>query len=471
MQKFTTDVIIGLEIHAELKTKTKLFCACPTQGSGEPNSRTCATCLGMPGSKPVLNRKAVEHALRVCLALDSGIAKEMVFSRKSYFYPDMSKNYQITQYELPIGTGGSLKLESGKTVSMKRVHLEEDPASLVHPAGVRESSYVLVDYNRSGQPLIEMVTEPEMHSPEEARDFLKQLITVLDYLGVFDSSAIIKADANVSIRESHYTRVEIKNITGFKEIERALGYEVARQREEVREGKAVAQETRSWDSEKGATFSLRKKETEDDYGYIIDPDLVPITIDREYVDGLRSSLPELAQDKLKKFRGQHGIEETTARVLAKDKALAAMYEAVSGEVNPQLAANWVRRELPRVLNYYKKSLGESGITPMHMISLLKLIEQKRITEKTGQRLIEKLGESAFDVEEYVTKEGLGVISDSSLVEQWCREAIKEAPGAAEEYRKGNEKSFNFLVGQVMRKAKGKADPQAVNGVLKGLLRR
>ena len=316
-----------------------------------------------------------------------------------------------------------------------------------------------------------MVTEPEMHSPEEARDFLKQLITVLDYLGVFDSSAIIKADANVSIRESHYTRVEIKNITGFKEIERALGYEVARQREEVREGKAVAQETRSWDSEKGATFSLRKKETEDDYGYIIDPDLVPITIDREYVDGLRSSLPELAQDKLKKFRGQHGIEETTARVLAKDKALAAMYEAVSGEVNPQLAANWVRRELPRVLNYYKKSLGESGITPMHMISLLKLIEQKRITEKTGQRLIEKLGESAFDVEEYVTKEGLGVISDSSLVEQWCREAIKEAPGAAEEYRKGNEKSFNFLVGQVMRKAKGKADPQAVNGVLKGLLRR
>lgn len=471
MQKFTADVIIGLEIHAELKTRTKLFCSCPTRGSSEPNSRTCVTCLGMPGSKPVLNRKAVECALKVCLALGSEIAKEMVFSRKSYFYPDMSKNYQITQYELPIGTGGSLKLESGKKISMRRVHLEEDPASLVHPSGVRESSYVLVDYNRSGQPLIEMVTEPEMHSPEEARDFLKQLITVLDYLGVFDSGAIIKADANVSVRESHYTRVEIKNITGFREIERALGYEVARQRGEAREGKAVAQETRSWDSEKGATFSLRKKETEDDYGYIIDPDLVPITVSKGDVEELKRSLPELAQDKLKKFREQHGIEETTAQVLARDKALAAMYEAVSKEVAPQLAANWVRRELPRVLKYNKKSLDESGITSAHMASLLKLIERKKITEKTGQRLIEKLGESPFDIEEYVEEEGLGIVSDSSVVEQWCREAITENPAVAEDYRKGNEKSFNFLVGCVMKKAKGKAAPKEVNDILKGLLRR
>ncbi len=467
---FTTDIIIGIECHAELKTASKLFCSCPTHGSEEPNTRTCPICLGMPGSKPMLNKKALEFATKICLALKSAIANELIFSRKSYFYPDMSKNYQITQYELPLGTGGMLSLETGKTIRMKRIHLEEDPASLVHIGSMQNAPFVLVDYNRSGNPLVEMVTEPDMHSPEEARDFMKQLITVLDYLGVFDSnSGIIKADANVSIRDSHYSRVEIKNITGFKEIERALTYEIARQRKEAAEGRAIVQETRSWDAEKGATFSLRKKETEEDYGYIIDADLVPIEVTPGYIDTIKAHIPELAQEKLKKFKEEHGIEETTANVLSKDKELAAMYEAVSKKVAPALTANWVRRELPRVLNHSKKTLEESGITPEHMIALLSLIEHKKITEKVGQRIIEKLAEQPFDVGSYVHKEGLEAVSDASAIENWCKEAIAENTSVVQDYQGGNEKSFNFLVGCVMKKAKGKAPPKEVNDFLKKLL--
>src|SRR3990167_8544539 len=234
MKQFTSDIVIGLEVHAEIDTKTKLFCSCPTHGSEEPNTRTCVTCLGMPGSKPVLNKKAVEFALKLCLALGCEISPELIFSRKSYFYPDMAKNYQISQYEIPLGKKGKLKLKEGKEVGITRVHMEEDPAALVHPAGMKDSAYVLVDYNRSGNPLAEIVTEPDMESADEARDFMKQLITVLDYLEIFDvNSGIIKADANISIKKSGYTRVEIKNITGFKEIERALMYEVSRQKGET----------------------------------------------------------------------------------------------------------------------------------------------------------------------------------------------------------------------------------------------
>jgi aspartyl-tRNA(Asn)/glutamyl-tRNA(Gln) amidotransferase subunit B len=273
----------------------------------------------------------------------------------------------------------------------------------------------------------------------------------------------------VSIRESHYSRVEIKNITGFKEIERALTYEIARQRKEVAEGRAIVQETRSWDAEKGATFSLRKKETEEDYGYIIDADLVPIDITSEYIANLKSQIPELAQEKLKKFKEEHGIEETTANVLSKDKELASMYEEVSKRVSPHLTANWIRRELPRVLHHNKKTLEESGITPEHMIALLSLIEHKKITEKVGQRIIEKLAEQPFDVVQYVKTQGLETVSDSSAIENWCKEAIAENQNVVEDYKTGNEKSFNFLVGQVMKKAKGKAQPKDVNETLKRLL--
>lgn len=471
--KFTSDIVIGIEVHVELKTDSKLFCSCKRAGqeNEEPNTRTCPVCLGHPGSKPVLNKKAVEYAIKLALATGSKIAPELIFSRKSYFYPDMSKNYQISQYEIPLATEGAIKLENDKEIGLIRIHMEEDPAALIHPSGMGKSAYVLVDYNRSGDPLVEVVTKPELTSPAEARDFMKQLITVLEYLEIFDiNSCIIKADANVSIKESNYTRAEIKNITGFKEIERALNYEVARQKKEVEEGKKIVQETRAWDSEKGITFSLRTKETEADYGYIVDPDLVRIEITKEWLDKIKKEMPELAHEKMKKFTEKQGISEEMAKIISKDKALAEMFEAVSAAVNPELAAKWIRRELTRVLNYSKKKLDETGIKDIHMIDLLKLIEENKITETTAQRIIEKLVEEPFDVNEYVKKEGLEAVSDTNELEKLCKESIKEGAKAVEDYKKGNEKALNFVVGIVMKKTKGKATPKEVNEILKRLVR-
>ena len=467
MPKFTSDIVIGLEIHCELNTKTKLFCSCPTNGSEEPNTRTCPICLGHPGSKPVLNKKAVEFALKLCLALNCKISPELIFSRKSYFYPDMSKNYQISQYEIPLGKGGNLRLRDGKEIGIIRVHMEEDPASLIHPAGLKESQYVLVDYNRSGNPLVEIVTEPELTSPDEARDFMKQLITVLDYLEIFDiNNGIIKADANISIRESGYKRIEIKNITGFREIERALLYEVKRQKEEAHK---IEQETMSWDSEKGITFSLRKKETEEDYGYIIDTDLVVTGIEDKWIKEIKKHMPELAQDKVKKFVEKYKIKKEDAEIIAIEKHLAEMFEKVAEEINPILAAKWLRRELVRVLNYNKKELHEVGLDEKHMIDLLKLVENKKITDNVASKLLEKLIEKPFDVKEHVKKEKLEAVSDIEELEKYCKDAIKENPKAVEDYKKGEKKALNYIVGKVMQKTKGKATPKEVNEIILKLI--
>ncbi len=483
MKHFTTDIVIGLEIHIELDTKTKLFCSCPTHGSEEPNTRTCEICLGMPGSKPVLNKKAVEFALKLCVALGCEISHELIFSRKSYFYPDMSKNYQISQYEIPLGKNGKLKLKpketpsflgtknpkdflvNGKEIGITRVHMEEDPASLVHPHGMKGGSYVLVDYNRSGNPLVEIVTEPDLTSPDEARDFMKQMITVLDYLEIFDiNRGVIKADANISIKESGYTRVEIKNITGFREIERALLYEVNRQKNEIKSRK-IEQETRAWDSEKGISFSLRKKETEEDYGYIIDTDLVVTEINKKWIDEIKKLMPELAQDKVKKFIERFKIKKEDAEIIAAEKELAEMFEKVAEKIDPSLAAKWLRRELMRVLNYNGKGLHETEIDSKHMIDLLKLVEIKKITDSVAAKILEKLIEKPFDVKEYVKNESLEAVSDISELEKFCREAIKENSQAVADYKKGEAKALNFIVGSVMKKTKGKATPKEVNEIL------
>ena len=464
--KFTSDIVIGLEVHIELSTNSKLFCGCPTSGSEKPNTRTCEVCLGMPGSKPVLNKKAIEYALKLALATNSNISDELIFSRKSYFYPDMSKNYQITQYEIPIATKGKLKLKSGKEVNLVRIHMEEDPASLVHPDSMQKSPYVLVDYNRSGNPLLEIVTEPELTSPEEARDFMKQLITVLQYLKIFDiDNGIIKADANISIKESNYTRAEVKNVTGFKEIERALNYEVERQKQEVKTKKLV-QETRAWDSDQGITFSLRTKETEEDYGYIIDPDLVKIEMTKEFIEETEKDVPELAEKKIGKFVETHKIKKEDAEIIGQERELAELFERVAVEIDPVLAAKWLRRELARVLNYNKKTLSDIKLDEKNLITLLKLIEKKEITEKTGQRIIEKLIEKPFDVKEYIAKEGLGMVSDEGEIEKFSKEAIQECPKAVEDYKNGEEKALNFIVGKVMQKSRGKAKPDIVKEIIK-----
>lgn len=460
------NVIIGIECHVELNTNTKLFCSCPTKGSEEPNSRTCETCLGMPGSKPVLNKKAVGFAIKLCLALNCKISPELIFSRKSYFYPDMAKNYQITQYEIPLGKEGKLKLSDGKEIGITRVHMEEDPASLIHPSGMQKSTYVLVDYNRSGNPLVEIVTEPELSSAAEARDFMKHLITILSYLEIFDeNNNLIRADANVSIKESGFVKTEVKNITGFKEIERAINYEIERQKLVISEGKKLIQETRAWDYEKGISFSLRKKETEEDYGYIIDTDLVVTEITKDWVEKIKEEMPELAQDKVQKFIKKHKISKEDAIVLSQEKLLADLFEKVAEEIDPTLAARWLRRELMRVVNYTKKSLHELEIDESHLIDLLKLVEGKKITDNVAAKIMEKLIEKPFDVKEYVKKEKLEAVSDTKEIEKYCKEAVEENQQAVEDFKKGEKKALNFIVGWVMRKTRGKATPKEVNEII------
>ncbi|MBI4449353.1 Asp-tRNA(Asn)/Glu-tRNA(Gln) amidotransferase subunit GatB [Candidatus Woesearchaeota archaeon] len=464
---FTTDVVIGMEVHVELKTHTKLFCSCPRPAvDGEtPNSRVCPICLGHPGSKPMLNRACIDMGLKLAVALKCRIAPQLIFSRKSYFYPDMSKNYQITQYEEPLGTHGELKLSDGSTIHVSRIHLEEDPAALGHLG-----SYVLVDYNRSGNPLIEIVTAPQLESPERARDFMKRLVTLIEYLDIFDvESCIIKADANISIKESGYTRVEIKNVTGFKEIARALFYEVERQRSEVAQGKKLLQETRGWDAIKGLTYSMRTKETEEDYGYIIDPDLVPTTISQEWIGKIRNSMPELAEEKVQKF-ALRGVDLEMAKVISQDKDLAEFLDAtILQGADAELAAKWVRKELVRALNQEKLKLGKSKATPQQVACLIKLLKSGEITDRVGQRLIEKIVSQDIDIQSYIEKEGLGIVSDTGHLEDLCKQVIAENPTAVQDFKQGEQKSFNFLVGKVMQKAKGRGDPAKINELMKLLV--
>jgi aspartyl-tRNA(Asn)/glutamyl-tRNA(Gln) amidotransferase subunit B len=464
--KFTSDVVVGLEIHVELATDSKLFCGCATHGSDVPNSRCCPVCLGHPGSKPVLNKKALEYALKLALALNCKIAPNLVFSRKSYFYPDMAKNYQISQYELPLGLKGCVEV-NGKKIGITRVHMEEDPAALVHPSGMQSSPFVLVDYNRSGDPLIEVVTEPELKSPGEARDFMKQLITILEYLKIFDvNRCIIKADANVSIKESNYTRSEIKNITGFKDIERALNYEVVRQKENPSE---VVLETRGWDAEKGITFSLRKKEVEAEYGYIIDPDLVETELNSDWIKKIKAEMPELAHEKQKKYEEKHGKMQSVS-VLLKDPKLAKFFEeVVSQGIEEKLAAHWIAIELHKVLNRSKKTIDKSNIKPEHMVDIINLIEGEKISKEIGVKIFDMLDEKAFDVKEYVEKEGLAIVRDGKELMGFAEKAINENQDCVENYKNGNAASIHYLVGQVMKATKGKADPYKVKEIIKKLI--
>ncbi|MBR9690648.1 Asp-tRNA(Asn)/Glu-tRNA(Gln) amidotransferase subunit GatB [Candidatus Woesearchaeota archaeon] len=466
---FNTDIVIGLEIHVELNTDTKLFCGCPTSAD-KPNSSTCDVCLGFPGTKPVLNKKAVDYAIRLCLALGCKISPQLVFSRKSYFYPDMAKNYQITQYELPLGKNGKLNLSDGKTIGITRVHMEEDPASLVHPAGMTDSQFVLVDYNRSGRPLCEVVTEPDMDSPEQARDFMKQLINVLRYLKIFDiNNCVIKADANISIKESGYVKVEVKNITGFKEIEKALNYEIERQKQAVLNNEKIVQETRAWDADSGITISMRKKETEEDYGYILDPDLVVTDITKDWIKKVKDSLPELHQERAKRYVNKYKISKENAKVLTLDYDLSEFFDAVAKRVNPVLAAKWVRRELPRVLNYNKLEFSDIKFGPKEFGDILKLLSKNKITDNVAKKILEKLCDKPFDVEEYVKKQGLQAVSGSGALEKIVKNIVKENLHAVAEYKDGKEQSLNFLVGKVMRKTRGAAQAGEVIKLIKKII--
>lgn len=459
---FTSDVVIGLEIHVQLNTVTKLFCGCPTK-AGEPNTATCPVCLGHPGSKPALNKAALEKSAMIALALQCVINKSMQFSRKTYFYPDMSKNYQISQFELPLAENGALMLDDGTKVRIKRVHMEEDPAALVH--GDAGAGYCLVDYNRSGIPLVEIVTEPDMTSPDQARDFIKRLLHVLSYLKVFDENeGVVKADANVSIKESGYTRVEIKNITGAKDIERALIAEVERQKAAVRGGERIVLETRGWDATVGLTRPQRIKETEADYGYIIDPDLPTFTWSPDAIEDVRQMVPELGAQKSKRFIDQYGIDEVDAAVMAKERELGDLFERVAKKADPVLAARWLRRELRRALAVAGKQVTD--VDEASLIELLSLIQSKAITDRIGQRLTDRLVVEGISPAKVVTDEGLGAVSDEGAIKGVVEQVVKDNPAVVEQYRAGEEKAFNFLVGQSMKALRGKGSPQVINKLLK-----
>lgn len=463
---------IGLETHISLnKLNSKLFCSCALpQSDSKPNTHTCEICLGMPGSKPVINKKAIDSAIKLALALNCKINSKIRFSRKTYFYPDLSKNFQITQYEIPLAQDGEIILESGKKIRIRRLHLEEDPGALVHPGGMRKSDYVLVDYNRSGIALVEIVTEPDISSPEEAREFLTKLIAIVNYLKIYDPNvSTVKADANVSIEESGFIRTEIKNISGFKEVESALKYEIERQNQAVKTEK-IMQETRAWDTEERVTFNLRLKETEDDYGYILEPDLTKIELSNSYIEDIKKKLPELGHQKVKKYIEKYGIKKEDAQALAGELLLAELFEKVAKEIDPILAAKWLRKELIRVLNYNKKEIYELEIDEKYLIELLKLVETSKITDATAKKILDELAVKKFSPLDYVKTHDVEVKSDASELKKLCQEAIKENPKAVEDYKKGEEKAVHFIAGKVMQKTKGRAKPDIVQKILKELLK-
>ncbi len=460
-------VMIGLEVHAELSTRSKLFCACARKETS-PNTQTCPICLGLPGSKPVLNETALRYALRLAKALKCDIAPNAIFSRKMYFYPDLSKNYQITQFEHPIGHKGEMVFVNGTKISLRRVHLEEDPGALVHPGGsIAKSPYVLIDYNRSGHPLCEIVTEPVIDSPEQAREFMRILATTLQYLGIYnEQDCILKADANVSIEESGFRRVEVKNIASFKDIQEALEYEIARQRKAIEDKEEIILETRGYDIQKKATFPLRKKESEEDYGYVTDPDLVPTPLASFMQE---ETIPQLPREKALMLIHK-GVSQEDAFVLSADFTLVSLFEQLDTEA--VFAAKLVRRDIPRILKYH--SLDISVLDTAVLKECVHMFQNKKITERTLQKVLEGYSDAlakkrVFSPRDYVQKNDLEAESDTSFVQNICKQVIKENEKAVQDYKNGNATSLNFLFGLVMRQTKGKADPSTIKEMLEELL--
>jgi aspartyl-tRNA(Asn)/glutamyl-tRNA(Gln) amidotransferase subunit B len=461
-------VKIGLETHISPKTNSKLFSACPTHGD-EPNTAVDPVSLGLPGSKPVLNELAVQHTLKVALALNCTINHRFFFSRKTYFYPDLAKNYQITQYETPVGKGGYLELASGKKITIERVHLEEDPAALVHSTGMHSSPYAMVDYNRSGMPLIEIVTAPDMASPQEAREFLDKLVLIISYLGLFDEKGgLIKADCNVSVTGGD--RVEVKNVNGIRSAEKALAYEIKRQTEQLEQGKKVSLHTRSFDEKKAITLSLREKETENDYGYIFDPDLPLVELEEDYVEAIQQALPELPKSREHRFVKQYKLDEYTASVLASNFSLSNLFQEVVEKAHPQTTASFLTREMLAILNRSETSIEQANITPQKIVPLLHSLADKKVTEKNAKEAMIVYVEKGTPPMEYIKTNNLLKDMATGDTEKAIHDILKQNPQAIADYAKGEKKSLNFLLGQLMRLTKGKVDPATAQKMLEEKLK-
>lgn len=445
-------VKIGLEIHVQLNTKSKLFCGCSTDYK-KPNIKVCETCLGMPGSKPRPNAEAVVKALKLAIALNCEVQQKMIFSRKTYFYPDLAKNYQITQLEYPLALNGRMKVKN-KEIRIKRIQIEEDPAGLQH-----KPNYVLIDYNRSGIPLAEVVTEPDFESVEEVKEFIDQLTTILDYLGMHDpSNFTLRADVNVNI-EGH-PRVEIKNMTGTKNIEKALNFEIVRQKTVLASNQQMQQQTMHFDAKTSSTIASRTKETEEDYGYIFDPDIPIIKLDKEFVNEVKEKMPELPLQKIERFVKDYEMKEQDAYAVTIEKATADMFEELSQKVDKDYLLKWMVGPLRKVLNYNNLKLAQTGMNKEQMLKLLKLMKEKTLTPRAGELVLREMAVNPDDPEKIIKKLGFEGVEKEEL-SHMIEEAIKENKKAVEDYKKGEKKALQFLIGQVMRKSKGQADAKKI----------
>jgi aspartyl-tRNA(Asn)/glutamyl-tRNA(Gln) amidotransferase subunit B len=473
--------VIGLEVHAQLLTRSKIFCGCSTAFGEEPNTLTCPICTGQPGSLPVLNKKAVEFAIRLGLATSSQIAHYSLFARKNYFYPDLPKGYQISMYEHPLAEHGFIDITvdgQRKQIKLIRIHLEEDAGKLKHGETPEAAAFSFVDFNRTGVPLAEIVSGPDIRSPQEAGDYLRKLRSLLQYLEISTGNmeeGSFRCDANVSVRPKGQTelgtRTELKNMNSFRFVEKALEYEIKRQIDILEEGGEVVQETRLWDVDRGITVSMRGKEEAHDYRYFPDPDLVPIRIEETWIEEVRKSLPELPDVKKERFVRDYGIPEYDAEILTSTKVLASYYEeSVRLFPEPKTVSNWMMGDLLRELKHDEKEIDQCPVTPGHLVEMLSMIKQGTISGKIAKSVFEEMYRTGERPGKIVQDKGWIQILDRDEIEEAIEKAMVANPKQVEDYRKGKEKLFGFFVGEVMKQTKGKANPQLVNELLKEKLK-
>lgn len=471
------EAVIGLEVHTELQTKTKIFCSCRTSFGADPNTNVCPVCLGLPGVLPVLNKKVLEYAVRAGLALNCEISRFSKFDRKNYYYPDLPKNFQTSQFDLPICEHGYLDVEvegEKRRIRITRAHMEEDAGKLVHHGtSITDSDYSLVDYNRTGTPLLEIVSEPDMRSAKEAVAYMEKMRAILQYVGISDcrmEEGSLRCDANVSVRpvgqKELGTKTEIKNINSFKGVERAIEYEAMRQAELLEDGGKVVQETRTWDEKEGVTKSMRTKEEANDYRYFPEPDLVPFTVSDEYIENIRNSLPELPDARKERYMKEFGLSSEDAVFMTNDKATADYFEAaVDAGADPKACVNWLMGEFASQLSTDGIEIAKAPVSAENLAALLKLISKGTISGKIAKKVFATMWKEGGNPEEIVKAQGLVQISDTAELSKLVDEVVGENPKAVEDFKAGKKKAVGALVGQIMKATKGKANPRVINELL------